>query len=137
MFMLPNEAIILESDGKTLVLTSHRVRYRASAWGAEEVISIMLDEVSSCGLIHNSYPILLILAAVSGLGFASGLGGQRVGWLVICALLVGGYFATRRQVLAIASAGHTIKSAIAGMNTNAVMKFLEEVEAAKNARRSR
>ena len=136
MQMLPDEQVVLESDGKRLILTSRRVRYRTETFGSANVISIMLENVASCGLVHSSYPTLLILAGLAVLGWIAGIGDSRTMWLVVAFALGIAYFATRRHVLAIASAGHTIRAAIMGMSTESVMQFIEELEGARSARSS-
>ena len=131
--MLPGERVILESDAKTLVLTSHRVRYHATGWGSSKVISIMLEEVSSCGLVRVSHPGLLLLAAVCGLTLVAVEDELRPILLVMGLALVVAFLFTRRNILAIASSGHTIATPTSGMSTANVMMFIEQTEAAKNA----
>jgi hypothetical protein len=134
MNMLPGESIVLESEAKTLRLTTRRIRYHATEWGKADVVSIMPDEVASCGLIQTSYPLLLVLAAVCGMAIVGGPADARTFMLIVGAVVVGAYLATRRHVLAIGSAGHTLKISIQGMTTEQVMMFIEETEGAKKRR---
>lgn len=134
MELLAGERVLLESKSKTIRLTTHRVRYHARSLGADNVISVALEEVASCGLVRSSYPLLLALAAVSGLaGLAAGRFGIRIGlFIAACALVA--YFATRSRVLAIASAGHTIRVSASGVPTEELLQFIDATERAKNER---
>ncbi|HEU0086436.1 MAG TPA: hypothetical protein VFQ77_02080 [Pseudonocardiaceae bacterium] len=122
-----------------VILTSHRVRLTSQAVGSNEVISIMLDELASCGLTRTSKPIFLILAGISalfGIYLASGFGGNAVSTLslMLVAAFVILYFATRRQELGLASAGDAIRVQTQGIRADAVVEFIDAVEEAKNAR---
>jgi hypothetical protein len=144
--LLPDEQVLLESDGKTLILTTHRVRYDSQRIGGGEIVSIMLDELASCAMIRRSKPILLVLAGAvllfslylyiqsqqsffsqSQQGFAD------FGFLVVAVLVVS-YFVTRRQLLELASAGAAIRVNTTGMSIPAVRGFIDQTEAAKNTR---
>ena len=134
MDMLPGEVIILESDDKSLTLTSLRIRYHTTSWGSADVVRIMLEEVASCGLVHTSYPVLLVMAGVCGI--AAVLGQNEARALLVVGVLVSFavYFVSRKHVLAVGSAGQPLKVALQGMSTEQVMKFIDETEAAKNVR---
>jgi hypothetical protein len=137
---MQNETVLLESTGKKLILTSHRVRYQSEAMGNAEIRSIMLEELASCAMVRGSNIILLILAGVCLLGgvVVAANGPRNEGALIVGILLalvlVIAYFASRRQVLALASAGTTITVNTQGMKLEAVKEFIEQTEAAKNSR---
>lgn len=136
--LLPNEQVLLESDGKTLILTTHRVRYDSQRMGGGEIISIMLEEIASCGMIRRSKPVLLVLAGALLL-FSLYLCNeyqQSLGYfgLMITTILVVAYFVTRRQVMELASAGAAIRINAGSMSIPALRDFLDKTEAAKNAR---
>lgn len=140
MNLMPNESVLLESQGKCLILTTHRVRYQAETFGNAAVRSIMLEELASCALVHSSNIIFLVLAGISlVLGLLVAATGDRMeGAFVIGAILaivfVIAYFASRRQVLALASAGATIMVNTQGMKLEVAKQFIERTEAAKNER---
>jgi hypothetical protein len=140
MNLMPNESVLLETERKTLILTTHRIRYQSEAFGSAEIRSIMLDELASCVMVQTSNIILLILAGVCLLGgiLVTASGPRNEGALMIGVLLavvlVIAYFASRRQVLALASAGTTITVNTQGMNLDRVKQFIEQTEAAKNLR---
>jgi hypothetical protein len=54
MNLMPSEKVLLESTGKDLILTTHRVRYEYEALGFGEVRSIMLEELASCAIVPAS-----------------------------------------------------------------------------------
>ena len=67
MKLMPNESILLESERKMLILTTHRIRYQSEAVGSAEIKSIMLEELASCAMVQSSSVALLLIAA--GIGF--------------------------------------------------------------------
>jgi hypothetical protein len=135
MDLLPAEKELMRSPGGKLVLTTHRVRYERQVIGAGVFTSIMLDELASCAVVRASYPLLLLLSllAVVG-GYYLGGGGSLMSGLVVGVLLVILYFYSRRQELALASAGATIRVRLVNMDMAAVKNMVEQIEAAKNAR---
>lgn len=137
MQTLPDKTVVLKSESGQLVLTSYRVRYHSESFDAANVVSIMLEQVVSCGLVHSTVPLLLILAGICGLLVGAGPDEVRVLLLIVGAVFVGAYFATRKHILAIASSGHHIKVEIQGMSTAGVMRFIEATELAKNKRLDR
>ena len=136
--LLPNEQVLLESGGKTLILTTHRVRYDSQRMGGGEIISIMLDELASCAMIRRSKPVLLIFAGMLLLislyfynQYQQSLG--TFGFLLVAVLIVM-YFVTRRQVIELDSAGASIRVNTSGMSVLAVRGFIDTAEEAKNGR---
>lgn len=63
MNLMSGEKLLLESSPRGLVLTSHRIRSIKQGVGTGEVISIMLEELSSCAVERKSEPLLLFIAA--------------------------------------------------------------------------
>ncbi len=143
MKTLPTEQLLLKSPGGSLILTTHRVRYETQGVGNGELISILLEELASCAMIRASSPILLVIAAIAfvlglvgsmvGNGFGNNSGAVIIG-TIVAILFVLFYFATRRQVLSLASAGATIQVNVVGMKMEMVKEFIEQAEEAKNAR---
>lgn len=138
--LLPSEQVLLESKGKTLILTTHRVRYDSQRMGGGEIISIMLDELASCAMIRRSKPILLILAGafllISLYLYSQYQQGLASFGLLVTAALVVSYFVTRRQIIELASAGASIRVNTSGMSIPAVRGFIDTAEEAKNSRYS-
>lgn len=136
---LPGEKIIIESDNTVLVLTTHRVRYDAMGKGTgwadrTELVSIMLEELAACAIMRTSYPILLLLALMGLLIVLLVNGGAIVG-IVLTLVSLGGFLASRRHVLLLASTGGVrIQVNIASMSLQAVREFIDEVEKVKNQR---
>jgi hypothetical protein len=99
----------------------------------------MLDEIASCTIIRVQHPILLFIAAISVLlGVAVWIADSSpdgaIAGIAIGLVLVGIYFATRQQLLALASAGATIRVNTVGMKAEMVTDFVEQLEFAKNSR---
>lgn len=139
MNLMQGERILFESPSKVLTLTTHRVRYEMSTAGGAVLKSIMLEELASCSMTRTSNPILLVLAAICFiLGFISATSGREEGafiiGIVLALVFVVAYFSTRRQVVALASAGATIYVAISGLSQEAIRQFIDQAEAAKNSR---
>src|SRR5688572_23218424 len=100
-----DEKTLVESDNKTLILTTHRLRYDAIDQGGgwadrTELVSIMLEEVASCAITRTSYPILLLLA-LAGLLLAIFIPDRAIVGIAIAVLFAGGFFLSQRQVLLI------------------------------------
>ncbi len=100
METLEGEQMVLEADNKTLILTTHRVRHSAQRGGSARVVSIMLDEVSSCEETHSTYRTLLSLAALAVLAGLV-LNNERDGSPIVIGVFVAfcfviAYFATAK-----------------------------------------
>jgi hypothetical protein len=139
MNYFPNEKVLIESDNKVLVLTTHRVRYDAIGKGGgwadrTELVSIMLEELSSCAITRTSYPILLLLA-LAALVLAILAQDRAIVGLALAVLFAGGFFLSQRQVLLLSSAGGgKIQVNTASMSLQSVREFVDEIENAKNQR---
>jgi hypothetical protein len=138
MNYFPDETLLIESDNNVLVLTTHRVRYdaigRGGGWADRtELVSIMLEEITSCAITRTSYPILLLLA-LAGLLLALLADDMAIIGIALTVLFAGGFFLSQRQVLLISSAGSKIQVNTAGMSLQSVREFVDEIEKAKNQR---
>ena len=140
MNLMPNESVLLESESKTLILTTHRVRYQLETFGNAAIRSIMLEELASCALVRSSNIIFLVLAGISFvLGLFVTVGANRMEsafffGAIFAGVFVIAYFSSRQQVLALASAGVTIVVNTQGMKLEVAKQFIERTEAAKNER---
>jgi hypothetical protein len=90
-------------------------------------------------MTRKTHPLLLVLAALAFLaGIYSDLDGRGetlfVAFVVIAVALLLAYFMSQRQLIELASAGVSIRANTTGMSTNSVRMFINETEAAKNAR---
>jgi hypothetical protein len=130
MDMLLGERVLTGTPGAGLVVTTHRVRHYASAMGSGTVISIMLNNIASCGILYMSQPWLLALAGLAAIGFLTLSDGmQTVSALAAVGLGVA-YFMTRRQILSIASAGSTIRCEAGGLGEDRAIRIVDLVEGA-------
>lgn len=134
---LTNEKAIIETDGNVLVLTSHRVRYNATAMSTSDFMSIMLEEVASCGIVKKTRPILLVIAvgfAILALYVWSKSSVNAIAGPMIMAGIFGlAYYLTIRKMLEIASAGSSILVNVSKMGMTQIIEFVDELEIAKNA----
>lgn len=139
MNVFPGEKVLIESDNRVLVLTTHRVRYdaigKSVGWADRtELVSILLEELAACAIMRTSYPILLLLALV-GLLIALLVEGGAIAGIVLVVLSLGGFLLSQRQVLVLASTGGVhIQVNTSSMSLQAVRDFIDEVEQAKNQR---
>ena len=140
MKLVSDETVLLESDTKELVLTTHRIRFQTKKSGRATVISIMLEELCSCGITHTSYPFLVVLAAIFFIGgIALGSLLDEASWAIASGIILGVlfiivYFVTRKGVFSLASGGATINTSPSGMSYDNMVKFIDDVEVAKNGR---
>jgi hypothetical protein len=131
--LIHGEKVLMTSDKNVLTLTNYRVRFDQAATGASNYISICLDCVASCGLVNRSRPLLLVIAAVVGIGgIAQNNNDLRVGSIIAAMILVGAYFITRKAVIAISSnGGEQIMAPVKGMSREATIEFLEALDDAR------
>lgn len=139
MTTLPDENIVWKSASGALTLTSHRVRYQTGTGSNMMLISIMLEELASVGLIRSSNIALLVLGAVAAVlglvvGAAQSSGAAMVIGLVVGGILIALYFATRQTLLAFGSAGSSIRTLVTGMKLPEILQLVEATDAAKNQR---
>jgi len=62
-----NEKIIMSSDDNSLILTSKRVKHEEKSASKSKYKSIPIDQVATCALNTRSFPVLLVLAVLTGL----------------------------------------------------------------------
>jgi hypothetical protein len=137
---LSNENVIFEYKDINLILTTHRVRYQDESFGNAEIKSIMLEELSSCTLLRSTYIIFLLFAGIClllGVLLSAVLAGTL--WILIISFLLAlgfvfAYFASRQQVLILASSGTTIRVNAEKINLEKAKMIIDQTEAAKNAR---
>jgi hypothetical protein len=141
MNLMTNEKILMEDDHKQITLTTHRIRQENKSWGHLMLISIMLEEVTSCEYRKKSRPIFLIIGILLG-GFAvfiAGQGGEDApsisgGLLLLGLVLIVFYFFTIKRGLFISSATAKIKLNTKGMKDENIKSFINKLEVAKNYR---
>jgi hypothetical protein len=98
-------------------------------------VSITLDAVASCGVITQTYPMLLVLAAIAallGIFQFSDSGASSSGMMVGVAILsLAAYFVTRKSSLSVTSAGAAIEVPASGMSHKDLVDFVDALEEAK------
>lgn len=101
--LLPGERVV--SSNELLTLTNYRVFRDAGGAGQSRYVSITLDAVSSCGLVTNSQPLLLILGIMAAIVGVAASGDAQAPLLIAGVVLIVLYFVTLSAVLAICSTG--------------------------------
>lgn len=141
MSLQSDERYLLGNDTDGFAVTSHRVRLGWRKSGEAHFQSIMLEELASCSVRSKSNPILLVFAAIAvaiGVIYAGSIqrpgGSPVVIGLIIGALFVLAYFATRKKVVAFASAGETVFVDASRMTFEDAKQLINLVENAKNNR---
>lgn len=140
MNLIAGEKILLESSPRGLVLTSHRIRSIKQGVGTGEVMSIMLEELSSCAVERKSEPSLLFIALFIVVASpvvevtSRGTGAIAIA-VVVAVILVIIYLSSRAQILTLTStSGAKISRSTKGMSNQSVEEFITAAETAKNAR---
>ncbi len=136
---MQNELPLLESDDKSIVLTTHRIRQQDKQWGKLHIKSIMLQHVSSCEYKSESNPLYLILGLIALVfGFIVGSRGNHdsamimvlaiifcIGFLVI-------YRVTTKKGLLVSSSSSRILMNTNGMKDERIIAFVNKLEEAKS-----
>lgn len=121
-----------------LLLSTHRVRYQAKRMGAQEVRSIMLEQLCSCVMKYKRRFIYLLFALIAfgNAGMFSvnneieaGAACGVVGIVFIILFIFHSY-----KVLELSSAGAKINAQIKGAKVNDINEFIDSIESAKNTR---
>jgi hypothetical protein len=139
MKLIDNETKILESDDKSIILTSHRIRQESKQWGKMQIKSIMLEHVSSCEYDRKSNPIYLIIgliAMIFGAGLAFGGNQGEIGLIGVAIgfVLLIFYWITIRKGLLVSSSSAKIVMNTNGMKDENIKTFIDKLEEAKNIR---
>ena len=141
MALQSDERYIVGSDNDGFAVTSHRIKLGWRKSGLAHFQSVMLEEIASCSVRSKSNPILLVLAVIAVvIGTVSAVsgrppeGGPLVVGLIIGAVFVFAYFATKKKVVAFASAGETIFADASRMIFEEAKQLINLVENAKNDR---
>ncbi len=129
--MLPDEVQIktTQADRGTIMLTNFRVRCWLKGSSSSIYHSMPLEKISVCSLSTKSYPILLLLAVLFGLGavLAPTVAAKVIAGS-ICVVLVPAYFALKPGQLKITSdSGASIAVPTRGFNSEEAVKFADAV----------
>ena len=135
MNYLPDEKMLMESDNKEIILTTHRIRRFAGS----RMTSIMLEEVDSIELLVYANLWILFIAVtslVTGLLFAmiaDNAAYALIGILLGAVFLIW-YLFNRKQVVSINSNKANIMIETRGLPLEEVMQFVDKLEGAKSNR---
>ena len=140
MDFMTDEKTLLESDDKSVLLTTHRVRQQLKSSGKDEIVGITLEAISSCRLTRDTKPPLLW---ASGILFVLGIGSESlpspekaisIPLVVISIILLVAYVLTRRQIIEVASSGAVINIDAKRISLDQAVRFIDAVEKAKIGR---
>lgn len=132
MKLFPNEKIVLESDNKSVVLTTHRIFQQTGGITSQETTSIMLEHISSCQTYVQFNWLLIGIAICVGM-FSLGQGNIELG-LFVCGILLATFYFTKKSMILIKSPTATIKIDTANLSREAISKFVDRVEQTKYER---
>ncbi len=133
MNLMQDEKILLRLDDAVLVLTNYRIRYNGNQWGKREVISIMLEDLTSCEIMYTTKPVLILvsmLIAFASLMFDLTATELIVGLVVACVPVII-YYLSRNQVLRLSSASASIVVDTEDISIEAANRFLDVAESSK------
>ncbi|RFS13484.1 hypothetical protein [Emticicia sp. C21] len=138
MNLLPDEKVILESDTKEVILTSHRIWQKVSTYSSTEIKSIMLENISSYQAYRQSNIIVIIVGLFIGLVSMAGLivGGTTERFLsLIFILFVASYYVwSKKRKIEISSPSANIVMDVDNMTQKARKQFMETLENARHKR---
>lgn len=136
-----DEKILMDGDNKQIILTTHRVRQEKKIWGRVDLVSIMLEQITSCHYSRRSKPVFFIVGLlVIVLAYITGIqGGEDVqtiagGLILVGLILIIIYFFTIKRGLYISSPTAKIKLNTKGMKDENIKSFIDKLEVAKNDR---
>jgi uncharacterized protein len=129
MQLMPGESVVASFGNITL--TTWRVQYEKSEWGAKKVTTITLDHLTSCNVEAHSKPLWIVLALLTGvLAFQ-----WRVLWIVAVVLFIV-WFLTRRKAIVLRSASDKIEYFGSFGEWADLQQFLHKIQTTKADRES-
>lgn len=137
--LMADEEIIYETIDK-ITLTTHRIRAIESTFERKEVVSIMLEKISSISISSRNYLIFLILGVLMFLyslwGFVKTDNTSLDIFIFVLGLIFIIVFAlTRKSVVIISSdGGHSVFFSTLGFSHESIMSIINKIEIAKNNR---
>jgi len=136
--LFPGEHIITQSSDGAVTLTTHRICYEHREWGRFSEQSIMLEHITSCENYYSTQVWMLIATGLCVIAAVIG-GVTNDGSVLTAGLLVAFVFAflywlTRQNFVVISSPSTNILIKVVGMKREQVLKFINNVEQARNRR---
>lgn len=127
----------MESGNGLIRLTNYKIRYVSKSFGRARIVSIMLNEVSAIEVYFRSFipalivGVLFLLAALL-IAADSPRSQSPLGLAVVGLVFIVYYFLSRKHVVSIVARGkRSIDFESRGLNTEAIMRFVDKVEKAK------
>lgn len=141
MNLMENEAILetYQSGSLEIILTTYRIRKTSINTGNESIISLMLDEVTSCKFVKEDNPFLFFIAVSALLIGIFGLKeftSISLGILIVGAWLLWWYYHNRHQGFKISTPSASIWIESKTKNSKSAGEFIDKIETAKFAIRN-
>jgi hypothetical protein len=136
------EKVIGEWLNSSLTLTNIRIFYEEQAFGTLNYYSIMLDQISFCGIKFKSKILHLMLAIVFGIsslyfiprGESYNKEGSQplmIFMIVIAVIFLVLYFLSRKSYFIIASSGGSIEIALVGIEPSKIKDISNTIESTR------
>lgn len=138
--LFENEELITQSTKGKVVLTNMRIRYSDEVVGRAHIVSIMLEKISSIEIHYRSWWLALLVGIIALVAGVASLTGRNDGELAMILFVVGAlslifYFTTRKHIVSVSSdGGAKINFETSGMSREDLLKFVGQIEEAKNNR---
>ena len=136
--LLPDEHSIKESMDKSVCLTSHRLFAEHKELGRSYTQIVLLENISATSVqrvSHAWYLLIGTLLAAGVLLFGSSEGVET--FIIAAAVLVYfilRYFLSRKTYIHVVSTDSQMQINVTRMQQDSVLRFLQEIEEAKNNR---
>lgn len=136
--LFPDEKIIVQSDKKQVILTSHRICYEYKEWGKAYNQSIMLEHITSCENYSSQRNLLLIMAIISLvltiIGFGNNEEDMSVLFFFLTMIFSLLFWLTRRNYIVIGSPSTKMSINVKRMSREKVLSFINDIEQTKHLR---
>ena len=140
MSLISQEKILYESKQGLLKLTSQKVRFNSVRSGSGNIVSIMLEHVTSCQIKKHSNYILLFFASLFFL--AGGIMSTQINssgpvtfGIIVAIVFVLIYFISRSQVLIVSSPSSQIILNMRNTSLEKVLDIIDMIEETKDHRK--
>jgi hypothetical protein len=135
MTLLPNEQVVVTSNGNKVILTTHRIQLTDKGWGGYYRIVFFLEHISSIEIRLISNVIFLVLAGLAVVFGVYLYGNQdnpfNVGAIAAIIFLMAWWF-TRKRVVSISSYdGSRMNIEVNEMSQEDIESFIEDVQLAQ------
>lgn len=137
---MQDEKVLLKLDNEVLVLTNYRIRYDGKQWGKRKIVSIMLEDLTSCEIICTTKPALILVSILIAFALAVRVNAittvELIAGLIVACVPILIYYLSRNQVLRLSSASASIVVDTEDISIEAANRFLDVAENSKKLLRT-